>query len=179
MQALLPRIPEDFGNPWMSNLEEIPLPEPVVWTPQAPGWYVLAGLLLFFIGWLFLSIHQRWRAGAYRRIALRELAEVERLAAVTETRPGALRGISGLLKRVALVAYPRTEVANLSGESWLGFLDGAIGSTDFSRGAGRVLSDLSYDPQAAASMSGSDVNALVKLVRKWIQRHPRAQGGEF
>ena len=89
------------------------------------GWCVLV-LLLLWLGWRFWK---RWQANAYRREALRELGEIE-------TAPERL---PELLKRVALVAYPRAEVAELSGDAWLGFLDGTLGSTDFTSGCREVV----------------------------------------
>lgn len=157
-----PDLPEDFGNPRMANLEEIELPESVPFTPETIGWYLLAGVLLLAVLWLAWRLLKRWQADAYRREALRELGEIENKSP---------ERLPELLKRVALVAYPRTQVAELSGDAWLGFLDGTLGTTEFSRGAGRVLPDLAYDPVAASAMSGEDTRNLFTLARRWIQKH--------
>ncbi len=164
-----PEIPEDFGNPWMSNLQEVALPEPVAWTPQTVGWYGLALLgaaLLARIAW---RAYKSWKANAYRRAALAELNDLE----CGDARGGSesLIRLPSLLKRVALAAYPRADVARLSGEAWLGFLDGTLGGTEFTRGPGRVLPDLAYDPTAASRMTGDDAHALIWLARRWIRRH--------
>ena len=98
------KLPEEFGNPWMSNLREIEPPESVPFTPETIGWYVLAGLVVFALLWFAWRLWLRWRADAYRRVALRELAEME---------PGAPQDLPALLKRVALAAYPRSRVAEL------------------------------------------------------------------
>lgn len=158
-----PTLPEDFGNPWMSNLEEIELPEQVSFRPETIGWYLLAGMLLLALLWLAWRLWKRWKANAYRREALRELGEIE---AAPERLPE-------LLKRVALVAYPRTEVADLSGDTWLGFLDGTLGSTDFAMGAGKVLPDLAYDPGAASQMTLQETRDLFALSKRWIRGHHR------
>ena len=157
-----PDLPEDFGNPWMSNLEEIELPESVPFTPETIGWYLLAGLLVLALLWLAWRFWKRWQADAYRREALRELGEIE--GSSPERLPE-------LLKRVALAAFPRTQVAELSGDAWLGFLDRTLGTTEFSRGAGRVLPDLAYDSGAASAMSREERANLFALARRWIQKH--------
>ena len=157
-----PDLPEDFGNPWMSNLEEIELPESVPFTPETIGWYLLAGLLVVALLWLALRFWKRWRADAYRREALRELDEIE---------TSAPERLPELLKRVALAAYPRTQVAELSGDAWLGFLDGTLGTTEFTLGAGSRLPDLAYDPGAASAMSTEETKSLFALARRWIQKH--------
>jgi hypothetical protein len=156
-----PDLPEDFGNPWMSSLEEVELPERVSFTPETIGWYLLAGALVLLLLWLGWRFWKRWQADAYRREALRELGEIE-------TAPERL---PELLKRVALVAYPRAEVAELSGDAWLGFLDGTLGSTDFTSGAGSILPDLAYDSAAVTGMSEADSNDLFGLARRWIRGH--------
>jgi hypothetical protein len=160
-------IPEDFGNPWMANLTEIGLPDPVPWWPPAPGWYVVAGLLVLGLLWQAWRLLHRWQANAYRREALSELRDIEASGV------DALVRLPALLKRSALSAYPRAAVASLSGDAWLGFLDGCLGTTDFTRGPGRPLAELAYDPAAAARLSGSDVRSLVRLAQRWVRRHQR------
>ena len=155
-----PDLPEDFGNPWMSNLEEIQIPQRISFTPETIGWYLLAGGLVLILLWLAWRGWRRWRANAYRRRALEELTVIESPARLSE-----------LLKRVALAAYPRTNVAGLYGEAWLGFLDRTLGTTDFTHGAGRPLADLAYDPAAAGRLSEQERNALSGLARRWIVRH--------
>jgi len=156
-----PDLPEDFGNPWMSNLEEIELPERVSFTPETIGWYLLAGVLVLLLLWLGWRFWKRWQADAYRREALRELGEIE-------TAPERL---PELLKRVALVAYPRTEVAELSGDAWLGFLDGTLGTTEFTQGVGRLLPEVAYGTDPVGAMDSGKRKDLFELARRWIRRH--------
>jgi hypothetical protein len=62
-------------------------------------------------------------------------------------------------------------VAELSGEAWLGFLDGTVGSTEFSQGVGRVLPDLAYDPGTAGQITSQEAKDLISLVGAWIRHH--------
>lgn len=158
-------LPEEFGNPWMSNLEEIELPERVPFTPEAIGWYLLAGLLVLLLLWVGWRFWKRWRANAYRREALTELRGIE---------PTPER-LPELLKRVALVAYPRARVAELSGDAWLVFLDGTLGTTAFTSGIGRWLPELAYGPGAASRMGQKEKKDLLVLARRWIQKHHPAE----
>jgi hypothetical protein len=164
-------VPEDFGNPWMSNLEEIGVPDPVPFRPETAGWYLLTGLLLLVALWFAWRFYRKWRANAYRREALKELSEIEGLIESEADQPQALQSIPELLKRVALAAYPRSRVAELSGEAWLGFLDGTVGSTEFTRGLGRLLPDLAYDPAAASKITDTESKDLVELAGAWIRHH--------
>lgn len=155
-----PELPEEFGNPWMANLEEITPPEPIAFTPQTIGWYLLVGALGIALGWVAWRLWKRWRANAYRRFALAELAEIESPREVPE-----------LLKRVAMVAYSRAEVAELSNQAWLGFLDGTLGTKEFTRGVGHLLPELAYDPGSLSRISAGDKQKLLSLARRWIRKH--------
>ena len=95
---------------------------------------------------------------------MRELEQIEAAGL------SGLDELPGLLKRVALVAYPRIDVASLTGDAWLGFLDGTLGTTDFSQGPGRVLPELAY---ASPDVSDKDAAELLKLSASWIRHHRR------
>ncbi|MEN8165633.1 MAG: DUF4381 domain-containing protein [Acidobacteriota bacterium] len=160
-------MPEEFGNPWMTNLVQPSAPEAVPWWPPAPGWYVLAGLVLIALGWLVLKVFRRWRADAYRRAALRLVRVVEQSGSTAE--------LPALLKRTALSTYPRSDVASLSGEAWLAFLDGTLGTTDFSSGPGRPLVDLAFAAGGGSSLSEGERKELVALAKRWIKGHRRGR----
>lgn len=137
-------------------LESVPEPVPVALWPATPGAYLA---LIFLAAALACGIYRlvrRYRANAYRRAALRQIAgagsDVVRIAQV--------------IRRAALIAYPRAEVAPLHGEAWLAFLDRSYGGTDFRNGAGRVVA-------AAPYRGGSGGNDLAELARQWIRRHRR------
>jgi len=95
----------------LDNLREIILPPPAPWWPPAPGWWMLLGLLTLLGVIAAFRAWRTWRAAAYRRAALRKLAAAANASAIAE-----------ILKRTALVAYPRKDVAALSGAAWLAWL---------------------------------------------------------
>lgn len=171
-------LPDDFGNSWMANLREIELPEPVAMTPQTPGWLVLAGLALLCAIWLLRRGYRRWARNAYRRQALIELGRLEAGWSAPEHCSRGPGELSALVKRTALSAYPRAEVASLAGDAWLGFLDGSIGSTEFTRGQGRTLAHLAYAPSAEATLSRDEVSGLLRIVRRWIRKHRAGEIGD-
>lgn len=91
----------------LDRLHDIVLPAPVPLWPPAPGWYVV---LLLALALVFILIHRVWsryRANAYRRAALRELALASDAAAIAE-----------LLRRTALAIAPRPTIAEMSGTAW-------------------------------------------------------------
>ena len=135
----------------------VPASEPdlIPLVPQTAGWTVLAVLLLLglaLLGWRFF---RRYRANAYRRAALAELDEAG-------NDPAAM---AELLRRTALAAYSRTEVASLNGPAWLAFLDESLGGSGFRSGPGHVLADAPYRPVTHAPPGLQD------LTRRWIRHH--------
>ena len=81
-------IPAPAKTPQMASiadLKDIAPPPPVSYMPQAPGWWVLLGILVLamlvygFVRW------RRWRRDRYRREAQAELAVLERAVADPST----------------------------------------------------------------------------------------------
>jgi hypothetical protein len=161
----------------LDNLIDIVLPAPVPVWPPAPGWYVVAAALVLAAAWGGWHAWTSWRAAAYRRAALAELERLRVRAADDGTRGAALQALPLLVKRTALAAFAREQVAALSGGAWLAFLD-RTGCTDaFSSGDGRALVDVAYDPAAAARLDARATAALFRVVRQWIEGHVAMEAG--
>jgi hypothetical protein len=155
----------------LENLRDIVEPASIPWWPPAHGvWLLLALVAVWLVAGLGLW-WVRWRRQAYRRAGLRELREIAvRLDAAPE-RAAALVDLAALLKRVALVAYAREQVAGLSGNAWLTFLDRTGGTARFTSGPGAVLAEVSSRPGLAAALDTAQVAALVATAQEWIRRH--------
>lgn len=153
-------------------LREIHLPEAVGGWPPAPGWLLSAALLLALL-WLVIRLRRHWRAGALRRAVRREFKGLRKAWRASGDDQALLRGLSALLRRVAITTAPRESVAGLQGEAWLAFLDAGLPERrrgGFTEGVGRVLADGPYRPDATL-----DAKPLLKLTRVWLERttHPR------
>ncbi|CAG4888981.1 DUF4381 domain-containing protein [Paraburkholderia saeva] len=154
----------------LQPLKELPLPAPVSWAPQTPGWLAVALAMLaiaMWIGWIAWRRHQRER---YRKIALAELDAIAARLNDASRRDAALAAIAPLIKRTALAAAPRERVASLTGDAWLAFLARTRGQFDTRSGA--LLSFLSYAPPSElGAVSQHDAEALVGHARDWIRNH--------
>ncbi len=139
------------------DLHDIVLPEPVSRMPQTSAWWVLLGLLLVVLGCAVYVFVRRWRANRYRRQALARLDDLEDAVAIPV-----------LVKQTALAAWPRSEIASLSGDPWLRFLDASYGGNGFTEGPGRLLPTLAYEARA---LDPEEQRALVGVVRDWIRGH--------
>jgi len=145
-------------------LRDLHLPEPVGWWPLAPGWWVLLVLLALLLGYGLYRAYLRRRHNAPRRFALRELARYE--ADFNEHRNPVLLGkqLSELLRRGMLAYARREEIAGLTGEAWLEWLDRGMPLPYFHTDGGKSLLQLPYrDPEA--DFSDVDIDALVSAVR--------------
>lgn len=153
----------------LAQLRDIHAPDSVRWWPLAPGWWLLAGVLVLAL--VVLLWWQRRRRYVWQRTALHRLEQISR---ELDSEPHTLvREVELLLRRAAILHYPETECAGLSGTHWLEFLDRTLGKAGFSRpfstGAGRCLADVPYRPESDPDV---DTRALVQLVRRWLQNLP-------
>jgi hypothetical protein len=154
----------------LAQLRDIHLPEPVGWWPPAPGWWLLLAALLALF--LLLSL---WRRQARLRRWRREArTAISRLRQQHQQRPESGRAVveqlSALLRRIAITRFPAVEVASLSGEAWLQFLDRPLkGSNAFQQGAGRLLAQAPYRSQ---HVNIREVEALLNLAERWLAALP-------
>ncbi len=158
-------------NQDLNGLHDITLPEPVSWMPQTTGWLVLLGLIVALGAWLAFAKYRRHKANRYRRLALLELAEIAAAFDERDTRAKSVVQSRILIKRVALSAWPREEVASLTGDAWLEFLDRSYGDRGFTTGPGRQLYQNPYGPDPSADLLEQHRDELFALLSRWIRRH--------
>lgn len=151
-------------NDPVAGLIDFPLPHEVGLWPQT--WVLRIAVAVVFVA-AAVSIWQlirHYRANRYRREAL---AELKRLNGARP--PGELLAqLAMLVRRTALAAFPREQVASLDGTAWLTFLDRTSDSSQFSSGTGRLLAGAPYQ---AKSPGPGELHTLMTLVRRWIRGH--------
>ena len=155
----------------LQNLNDIVLPAASGWWPVASGWYFLFGLLFVVFAWLGYRSLQRWQADRYRRAALYELQLLAEGIQSTANRDASLRQIPKLLKRTALSAYPRYEVASLSGKDWHSFLNSKVRSPSFTETTFNTLDEVSYRCGELNSVDNQAATALLYASRLWLKQH--------
>lgn len=154
----------------LAGLRAYHLPEPPSWWPPAPGWWLLAACVLMLLAALAWWLLRRRTRRAAARAALRELGDLRATLRADDDAAGFVRALSKLLRRYAISAFPRRDVAALTGDDWLYFLDRHGGDGQFAGGPGRQLLDAPYrrDPAVGA-------RDLAILAERWI-RHNREPG---
>jgi hypothetical protein len=156
----------------LGKLADIVEPAPVSWMPQTWGWAALAGILAVLLAWAIWCWYRRRQANRYRAEALVELARLQVQIVDREKRALALITMSALLKRVALVAWPRAQVAALSTSAWVAFLREHAGRAVFPEFAERMLDDIEYRPgQALQAVTQDQAQEFAQAVRGWVEKH--------
>ena len=149
------------GDP-MWGLKELPLPEPVSWVPATWGWIVVAGALIAFAIWIGRRGLRAWQAQAYRRNAMADLGSMAR-------DPHQINALPALLRRTALVAFPREEVATLRGNDWIAWLNAA--GADFQAEDAAWLDRLAYQPNLSETIETDDLHRLLEGSRRFVRSH--------
>ena len=137
---------------------------PEVW-PPAPGSWLLAIMLVVLLFLLSAWMLRHWRRRRLQKEAITTLETLGSNYSDAQT-PQFLAALSILLRRVALMKYPRRQVAALTGSEWLSFLDRHGGEGQYSNGVGKVLAEGPY-----ARHSNVDKDALLALSHKWIKQN--------
>jgi hypothetical protein len=155
----------------LDRLQDIVQQETVSWWPPAPFWYCLIALAATWLIYGTGVAVYRWVKNAYRREALREL---ERIVGQDPSWQSRLdrswpTEVSTILKRVALVSFPREKVASLSGDPWLCFLTDTCDQVDFLKEPTRCLGSASFDPRVAKS--DADLDGVIRDAQAWIVGH--------
>ena len=158
-------------DPTQLALRDLHLPEPVSWWPPAIGWWILLLLALVGLTLLLVRAWRKYQANAPRRYALRELQalEAEYLAQRDPVRLG--KQVSQLLRRAMLAYAPRADVAGLTGDSWLAWLDEGLPVPYFHTDGGKSLLQLPYrNPDD--DFGDVDIGALLAAARMRLSTLP-------
>jgi len=152
-------------DPEQIPIRDLHLPEAIAWWPLAPGWWVVIALIVLGVSLLFRHFLRIRAHGAARRHALRRLNE---LTADFEQHHDAVAfssHLSELLRRTMLAYAPRHDVAGLTGDEWLAWLDRDLDQPRFQGEAGRKLLELPYRAPGD-EVSGLDLVDVVAAVRQ-------------
>lgn len=156
----------------LDQLRDIHLPDAISAWPPAPGWPILAILLILLLSWLVLRMIRNRRYNAYRAAARTELMTAFAHYKKDQDSLQYLKICNALLRRTALYHYPdlRGTIAPLVGQAWFEFLDGCCNGNVFLGKMEESLYNAHYRKDDA-SMSEAETKSLHKSALHWIERH--------
>ncbi|HHL19475.1 MAG TPA: DUF4381 domain-containing protein [Thiothrix sp.] len=156
----------------LNALPEIQLPAdnkiydaPSIW-PLAAGWWVVIVLLLIALGFTGYKGY-RYRQMKRQQHALLSILETFDNNLQRDKNSAAVAQMNQLLRRLALMHFPRQHVASLTGKQWLAFLDKTGNTNAFSKGAGRILAEGPYVAQLPDTL---DHKGLVEAIKQWLMQ---------
>lgn len=156
----------------LSDMADIHLPaEPGFW-PLAPGWWVLAILLLALLIYGGYRLHKRMQVHRRYRSALHELdnchARLQANAAAggpdMEQRLIYVNEVNSVLRRVALLHFEQSHVAGLSGQAWVDFIRHHDHASRLTPELAGALAEGRFAPRCDV-----DTEALHRMARDWIR----------
>lgn len=156
----------------LAQLRDIHMPEAIGYWPPAPGWWILAVILLAAFGTLLVFLKKKRQSQRYRKLALQQLSQLQD----GHKEPVLyLAQINRLLKQTLLAAPTPNKAAGLTGKQWLYFLDRSANTDRFSNGPGKWLIEGPYLPANTNTIDTNTLKNLHSLVEHWIKTH-RLQG---
>jgi len=153
----------------LAQLRDIHLPDPVSAWPPAPGWWIVAFLIIAALSAYIIFRVYRYQRNRYRRAALNAIQETWQQYSTTQQAPTYLQTVNEILKRCALQAYPTIGVERMQGKQWLAFLDDSLPGEElvFLQGPGQLLMHGPYQ----AHPQTQNLETLHKVCRQWLQQH--------
>ena len=159
---------ESFGNRVIHGIDEILLPCDISLLPTAPGWQFLGMLIGIYVFYRTIQFSRLWFKNRYRRVALNAIAERGR----HNSSPIDVAGkLPFYLKATALQAYPRQQIAAMSGQQWLSFLDSQSEGVYFSGPIGVKLLSIAYQAKSDWHLTTDEAESLIRMSQTWIKHH--------
>lgn len=149
----------------LAQLKDLSVSE-VSWWPPAPGWWILAFLLVVTCFWVSQYFHRQKRRMRWVVAAESELAQLERqFASQAIDAQTAVSQLSVLMRRSAIAAMGRQSVARATDEQWI-VLIAKIGN---GQGLGRHAAEtIAQAPFQAQPLPREQVEHLLSASKKWL-----------
>lgn len=161
-------------NPDIASIpiRDIHLPDSVSWWPLAPGWWITLGLLVLAAAVVYILkvVKERQQMG---KQSMEEFSLLVSRYQQDRDARSLLSDVSQLLRRVSITQYDEHNVAGLTGDAWLAFLDETMAdqkngrTTSFSSELGTYLIAAQY--QKASSIDEKKLDQLLVLSKAWLQ----------
>lgn len=141
----------------LNQLKNVHLPDSISIFPLAIGWYIIITIVIILIIFACIKLKQKKYNNQVKQIyAL--LAKIE-----ADKTNRQLSEVSILIKRVAIMKFPKLNVHTMFGEKWLNFLDEVGKTNNFTNGDGRYLLDIYQNKPI------ENPEQFFVVVRQWLK----------
>ncbi len=151
------------------NLRDIHLPDAISWWPLAPGWWMLLLAALLIISALLVS-RKIYRSRQLKRDIQSEIDLIRSQFQKTQNRSQLAKSLSILLRRASISFYPEANIAGLTGEHWLDYLDKTTVKPSekfsFNSDTGKILLTAPYLPENTEL--DFDAQSLINQCESWL-----------
>lgn len=140
----------------LANLKDIHLPAQIHEYPVAPGWWVLAAIILTTVVWLFVKWLKIKKHKLVQRSAIKKLHSA-----------ASIEDVITILKWSAMHYFSRHQIAKLYGTSFAEFLIKTLPAKkqeDFNALLGNILTE-----QYTANAENLDVSQFIKSALFWVE----------
>ena len=170
----------EMSAPFVLELRDIHLPEPISWWPIAPGWWMVIASLIF-ITLVLLFIKRIYVNKQLNRDIKSELDIIKQQFQSSPNKSQLAKSLSILLRRACMTYYPKTSIAGLTGNDWLNYLDntnsGKRTDKKFQSDIGNILLSAPY--LADDGQMNFDANTLIDLCESWLlSSHKQTSGAQ-
>jgi len=149
----------------LSQLRDIHAAPAVPWWPPAPGWWLLALLLLVLLVWVGRGVLARYRIRQRRKQMLGWIDHLNANIDPQRDPQAYLSTLNRILKLVALRAFPAQHCAAMAGQDWADFLIANMQNLQSAESL-NVLVSGPYEPSPRF-----DPVTMCELTRVWIKQH--------
>ncbi|MFL9483694.1 DUF4381 domain-containing protein [Chitinophagaceae bacterium LWZ2-11] len=153
----------------MDDFGQLIEPAPVPFSFNAPGWYVLAGLVIIAILLTCLFWYGHYKRNLYRKNALIWLQDKEQTLKENKVYDKLIYESNILMKRIAVKKYGRANVAGLRGVEWIDFLNKVWKEKSFSGDDLQIINRFIYS--FTDTITDEQAEAFVEKTKRWIRKH--------
>lgn len=147
----------------LAQLRDVRIPDDPDWWPPALGWWLIFFAVSITVGvTLYREIKRRHQMRCPAWHALNELDDLWDAFDDGEDASRTLQRLSALMRRTAISMSAQSQVASLTGDAWLAWLDRHAPETLFSD-ASHLFADAPYRKTSAA-----DVTRLFESCELWL-----------
>jgi hypothetical protein len=152
-------------------LKDIHLSDTILWWPPAPGWWLIAVLIIGLM--LLLPTFLRWlRYKPVRSLSLTELYLIRKNHQQQADQKKTLQAITTLLRRTVMSKSGRIGHAGVVGDDWLKQLNEMSDKDCFTQEQGELLKHGRYQPIIEGQLEG-EIDSLLQSCEHWIRSLPK------